>query len=130
LTCGFSIIGGAVEETLVLVYSDEEAAERVSAPFVSGGHSVRIVPPSDGDCLEQIVESRPIAVALDLSDEWEIPLALAQAILADGRLARPLLVFVGGSPETIGQCKAALPFGVYVRPEELVWVLKRLGLRI
>jgi CheY-like chemotaxis protein len=119
-----------VEETLVFVYSDDEAAEQASAPFTARGHVVEILSPEGEECLDKVAEAKPMAVVLDISDDWMTPLVIAQGILADERLSRPLLVFVGGSADSITQCKATLPFGVYVKPEELVWVLKRLGLQV
>ncbi len=119
-----------MEETLVFVYADEAAAEQVSAPFSSRGYTVEILSPDGEGCLDKVAEAKPMAVVLDISDDWMTPLVVAQGILADERLSRPLLVFVGGSADSIAQCKATLPFGVYVKPEELVWVLKRLGLQV
>jgi CheY-like chemotaxis protein len=119
-----------VEETLVFVYADEEAAEHAAAPFSSRGHTVEILSPDGEECVDKVAEARPMAVVLDISDDWMTPLVVAQGILADTRLSRPLLVFVGGSADAISQCKQTLPFGVYVKPEELVWVLKRLGLQV
>jgi hypothetical protein len=119
-----------VEETLVFVYADEGAAEQLSAPFASRGHVVEILSPEDEASLDKVAEAKPMAVVLDISDDWMTSLVVAQGILADDRLSRPLLVFVGGSADSIAQCKATLPFGVYVKPEELVWVLKRLGIQV
>ncbi len=114
----------------MFVYADAENAEQVSAPFASRGHSILILDPESPECLDTVAEAKPMAVVLDISADWMTPVVLAQGILADERLSRPLLVFVGGSSESIAQCKATLPFGVYVKPEELVWVLKRLGLQV
>ena len=119
-----------MQETLVFVYADDELAKQVSEPFSRHGHSVELLGPEDPTCVDRIAECGPMAVVLDISDDWMAPLVVAQALLADERLSRPLLVFVGGSPDSIAQCKASLPFGVYVKPEELVWVLKRLGLQV
>ena len=119
-----------MEETLVFVYADNEAAEKTSAPFSSRGYGVEILSPDSDECLEAIALAQPVAVVLDISEDWMAPVVIAQGILADERLSRPLLVFVDGTPESVAQCKATLPFGVYVRPEELVWVLKRLGLTV
>ena len=119
-----------MEETLVFVYADVEVAERASAPFTSRGHHVEILTPDGAECIDKIAEAKPMVVVLDISEDWMTPLVVAQGILADSRLSRPLLVFVGGEAESIAQCKATLPFGVYVKPEELVWVLKRLGLKV
>ncbi len=119
-----------MDQTLVFVYEDEQLAEEISAPFASRGHAVRILSPEAEGCVDCVAEAQPLAVVLDISDDWMTPLVVAQGILADERLSRPLLVFVGGSAESVSECKASLPFGVYVKPEELVWVLKRLGISV
>ncbi len=120
--------GFAVEQTLVFVYADDEAAARASEPFTARGIPVEVLAPDGEDCVDRIAEAKPTGVVLDISGDWTDPLLVAQGVLADERLSRPLLVFVGGSPDSVTQCKATLPFGVYVKPEELVWVLKRLGI--
>jgi AmiR/NasT family two-component response regulator len=119
-----------VEQRLVFVYADAESADRVSEPFASKGIDVVVLSPNGQDCLESVAAAHPTAVVLDISEDWTDPLVVAQGILADERLSRPLLVFVGGSAESVSQCKETLPFGVYVKPEELAWVLTRLGLRL
>lgn len=117
-----------MEQTLVFVYADSEAAARASEPFALKKIPFEILAPEGEQCLDRVAEAKPTAVVLDISADWTEPLLIAQGILADGRLSRPLLVFVGGTPDSVKQCKETLPFGVYVKPEELVWVLKRLGI--
>jgi len=111
----------------MFVCSDEGRCAQYAAPFRQAGWETRTVAPDAADTLTQIEAEAPVATVFDLADgHGEAIRALAAALVSDPNVARPLLVFVGGDDATAGAIKADIPFGVFVKPDELAWVLKHL----
>jgi ActR/RegA family two-component response regulator len=79
------------------------------------------------DTADLIAQTQPVACVFSLDgSETAALLDLAENVSADERLERPLLVFSGGHVEDVASVKTALPYAVFVRPDELEWVLKHL----
>lgn len=117
-------------DTLFFVHPDRQSAEQLAGSYRDNGWQVAICQPSAPDALDRIAESRPVAAIFCLdSDCSDAMRSLAEKVLGDARLLRPLMVFVGGSPDDVAQSRAMMPFGVFVRPDELPWVLKRLAIK-
>jgi len=116
-----------VADTLMFVCSDADRYVRYAAPFREAGWDTRTVAPDAADTLSVIEAASPIATVFDLdAGHGEAVRTLVAALLADPDVSRPLLVFVGGDEALVGTIKADIPFGVFVKPDELAWVLKRL----
>lgn len=114
-------------ETLFFVHADCDACGAIAEEFRGRGWLVETAASPDGDTLERIEALGPTATVFFLEGCEVAPAEhLAQRILEDGKVHRPLLVFVGGAPDAVAEAKAAMPFGVFVRADELGWVLKHL----
>lgn len=117
-------------DTLFFVHQDTQAAEQIAEQYKARGWEVSVCEPDASDALDRIAESRPVAAIFCLDGECADEVRrLAEEVLGDSRLFRPLMVFVGGTPDDIAQARAMMPFGVFVREDELPWVLKRLAVK-
>ena len=117
-------------DTLFFVYPDAAQCDGVAADFRSRGWATEVASPSDADALDRMDATQPVAAVFCMDgDESGQTLALAEAVLADERLQRPLIVFVGGSPDDVGRARESMPYAVFVKPDELAWVLKRLAVK-
>jgi hypothetical protein len=115
-----------VDETLFFVDSDPLAAQGLAGEYQSRGFGVAFSAPDLG-AVDQVVAAQPVATIFALGGERaEEVCSIAESIACEPRAGRPLLVFVGGVPEIVGRAKAFAPLGVFVHPDELGWVLKRL----
>lgn len=114
-------------DTLFFVDQDRDAAEEVADYFRERGWNVDCTQPAAPDALDRIAETSPVAAVFCLDGGCaDDVLSLAEHVLSDERVPRPLMVFVDGSPTDITQARAAMPFGVFVHKDELAWVLRRL----
>lgn len=113
-------------QTLCFVHASESSGEDIANDIRRMGWDVEMVDPLSGDAIDSVVTAAPLATVFCLSDECGPTRQLAEAILADGRMHRPLMVFTGGDGEQIEATKQSVPFAIFVRPEELHWMLKRL----
>ena len=114
-------------ETLFFVHSDVASAEQLADEYRARGWSVESSSASATDALDRIAETSPVAAVFCLEGDCAQDVHdLAESILADGRLHRPLLVFVDGDSDDVAQARTSAPFGVFVRRDELPWVLRRL----
>jgi len=114
-------------ETLFFVHSNVESAEEVADEYRARGWSVESSSATATDALDRIAETSPVAAVFCLEGDCAQDVHdLAESILADGRIHRPLLVFVDGDPGDVERARISAPFGVFVRKDELPWVLKRL----
>lgn len=114
-------------DTLFFVHADENAAAGLAAHYSALGWNVATSGPNAADALEKVALTNPVAAVFCLTGTYIAEVhALAVRILGDGRVHRPLMVFVGGSDEEIGLARDDTPYAVFVNQEELPWVLKRL----
>ena len=117
-------------DTLFFVHSDADAADELAGYYRGQGWQVESARPADPAALDSIAHASPVAVVFCLDSECaEDVHTLAEKVVGDARIARPLMVFAGGSPEDVGRARQNMPFGVFVRLDELAWVLKRLVTR-
>jgi len=117
-------------DTLFFVSDDEMLCESLAQPYREHGWHTEQVLPAAADSLDRLAQGRPLAMVCCLDGPAATDVAaFAQSVLADPRVIRPLMVFVGGTPEQIAQAKVSLPFAVFVRAEELPWVLKHLAFK-
>jgi AmiR/NasT family two-component response regulator len=112
--------------SLVFVDADPIRAERVAEPFSQDGWVIEVATPTENDATDRIVEKAPVAAVFCLDSEFDRQIAIAGELVQDERIARPLIVFTGGTPEESQRAREAVPFGAIVSPEELGWVLRHL----
>src|SRR5512139_3134245 len=104
-----------MKQTLFFVHDDRTAAEELAAPHRDGGWQISFASPYDEDALNRIAETNPIAAVFCLDgDCFESTSQLAREVMADPRRVRPLMVFVGGSEESVMRAKAEIPVGLFV----------------
>lgn len=118
--------GGAVAGALFFVGDDAGIRDDLARGFAERGwqtgHGTATL-----DSVDLIVQTQPLACVFTLDgSETATLLELAENVAADERLERPLLVFSGGHADDVASVKAALPYAVFVHPDELGWVLKHL----
>lgn len=112
---------------LFFVYKDLVAADQIAAPYRARGWSVEIEDPDADDALERMESAQPLAAVFGLDPApADSVVAFAHDVVDDSHLHRPLMVFLGGDADAVDAAKHAVPYGVFVRPEELGWVLKHL----
>lgn len=117
-------------DTLFFVHADADAADRIAGYYRGQGWNVSTAVPAATDALDRIADSHPVAAVFCLDGECADDVhSLAEHVLGDTRMSRPLMVFVGGSPVDVARARQNMPFGVFVRQDELPWVLKRLAVR-
>jgi hypothetical protein len=113
--------------SLFFVYQDQGIAEQLAAPYRARGWDVEVEPPDAADALERMESAQPLAAVFGLdSAPADGVVAFAHNVMDDSHLHRPLMVFLGGDAAAIEAARLAVPYGVFVRPEELGWVLKHL----
>lgn len=111
----------------MFVCGDADRCAEYAAPFSQAGWDTRTVSPDSPDSLALIESAAPMATVFDLDASSGVAIgALATELVSDPNLPRPLFVFVGGDQATIDAMKIDVPFGVFVKPDELAWVLKHL----
>jgi hypothetical protein len=115
-------------EKLFFLHEDPSTAAVIAAPLASRGYAIEISSVREPDVEDAIADANPLAVVISLQSDAECDASreIAAEVLADARMARPLLVFVGGTAEQVAETRAALPYGLYVRPDEVAWTLKHL----
>lgn len=113
-------------ETLFFLHSDPMTAAALAAPLASRGYAIEISSPSEPHVCDTIADSHPLALVISLDNQPDRGREVAAGVLADARTPRPLLVFVGGSERDIAETRESLPFGVFLRADEVAWSLKRL----
>lgn len=117
-------------DTLVFVGCDVAECEQLAVPYRNQGWRAVVQDAAAPDALDHIAECTPLAAVFSFSDGSGDGLReLARSVLGDDRMSRPLLVFVGGDGADVAQTRSEMPFGVFVKPEELGWVLKHLVYR-
>lgn len=108
-------------DTLFFLFTDPSDATGLASPLASKGFAIEVSSPSEPQVCDAIAESSPLAVVISLEDAGGCNAAreVAAGVLADARIPRPLMVFVGGSPQEIAATRAELPFGVFLNPDEV-----------
>ena len=114
-------------DTLFFVHTSEQNPNELAAAYALRGWNIAAAGPHVEDALDRMAESHPVAAVFCLDGEC-VPdvTAFAQLVLADDRTNKPLMVFVGGEANDIAAARGVAPYGIFVRPDELPWVLKRL----
>lgn len=113
-------------QTLCFVQAAGSSGEEQARDFAEQGWEVEHVDPAAPDALDRIVAIAPLATVFCLEADCGNTEALAEQLVVDQRLSRPLIVFTGGTPEQVEFARAAVPYAVFVSPSELHWVIKRL----
>lgn len=114
-------------ETLIFVGEDETSTSAIASPFAQRGWVVEVGGADPEATVERVARSEPVAAVFNMDGGCERARAAAWAVLSDARVLRPLMVFVGGTPEEIASMRADMPFGVFVSADELDWVIKHLA---
>lgn len=113
--------------TLVFVCGEAARCEEMTAPFAEAGWQTKTVSAESSDALAAIEAEAPVATVFDLEAGHGAAIqSIAAALMSDPNVSRPLLVFVGGDQATVAILKEDVPFGVFVKTDELAWVLKHL----
>lgn len=113
-------------ERLCFVQAPGSSGEEQGREFAERGWEVEHVDPEAPDALDRVVDIAPLATVFCLESDCGDTMGLAERLVDDERVSRPLIVFTGGTSEQVEQAKAAVPFAVFVNPSELHWVIKRL----
>jgi hypothetical protein len=118
-------------DTLFFVHTSEQDPNAIAAAYQLRGWDIAVSEPAAVDALDRMAESNPIAAVFCLDgDCGPDVMRFAETALADGRTNRPLMVFVGGAANEIAEARSIAPYGIFVRPDELPWVLKRLTVKM
>ncbi len=114
-------------DTLFFVHTTEQNPNELAATYELRGWNVDGAAPYAEDALDRMADSRPVAAVFCLDGNCAPDVtAFAEHALADDRTNKPLMVFVGGAGSDIAAARGVAPYGIFVRPDELSWVLKRL----
>ena len=118
-------------DTLFFVHTSEQDPNAIAAAYQLRGWDIAVSEPAAVDALDRMAESNPVAAVFCLDDDCSSDvMQFAESALADDRTNRPLMVFVGGAANEIATARGIAPYGIFVRPDELPWVLKRLVVKI
>jgi len=114
-------------DTLFFVHTSDQNPDEIAAAYELRGWNIATAGPHAADALDRMAESSPVAAVFCLDGDCAPDVtAFAEHALADDRTNKPLMVFVGGETSDIAVARAIAPYGIFVRPDELPWVLKRL----
>ncbi len=117
-------------ETLYFVHSDVIAAEELARPYGERGWGTVISAPNAEDAYDRAADCRPIAAVISLEGPAaDDARALGLRLTQEEDFPKPLMVFLGGSADQVALMKEALPYALFVKPEELAWVLKHLSFK-
>lgn len=118
-------------DTLFFVHSDEQSSHELAQFYQLRGWEVASADSHAADVLDRMAAANPVAAVFCLDGDCgtDVNAVVARA-MADERLSRPLMVFVGGSAEDVAAARSVAPYGIFVRPDELPWVLKRLVIKL
>lgn len=118
-------------DTLFFVHASEQDPAAIADTYQLRGWNIDVAPPTADDALERLAAANPVAAVfcLDHGCGHEVT-TFAEAVMSDPRTNRPLMVFVDGEAEDLAAARQAAPYGIFVRPDELPWVLKRLTIRM
>ena len=118
-------------DTLFFVHPDEHSPQQIAEAYQLRGWNIVVSPPHADDALDRMAQAEPVVAVFCLDGErGGDSRTLATGALADARIARPLMVFAGGGAAEVAAARAAAPYGIFVRMDELAWVLKRLMVKL
>lgn len=118
-------------DTLFFVHTSEQEPSEIAAAYQLRGWDIVAAEPTAINALERMALCNPVAAVFCLDGECGSDiLGFAEKALADKRTSSPLMVFVGGSADEVAAARLSAPYGIFVRPDELPWVLKRLAIKI
>lgn len=115
--------------TLFFVHDDVLAAEEVARPYVERGWHVEVCPSDEQGAVDRILGAEALVAVFFLDSSDGSCRALAHELIEDKRGGHPMVVFVDGDPQEIAQLRVQMPAALYVRLEELPWVLKHLSFK-
>jgi len=114
-------------DTLFFVHTSDQNPNEIAATYQLRGWDIAVAGPHAADALDRMAISTPVAAVFCLDGDCAPDVtAFAALALADERTNKPLMVFVGGEASDIAAARSISPYGIFVRPDELPWVLKRL----
>lgn len=117
-------------DTLFFVHDDQAIADEVARPYRERGWHVEVSAAEAPDAVDRIFSVATLAAIFFLDGTPDgTAQALARALLADGRTPHPLMVFVNGSHEENDELRAEMPAALFVRLDEIPWVLKHLSFK-
>jgi len=120
-------VGGPMVDTLFFVHTSEQDPNAIAAAYQLRGWNIAVAGPYADDALERMAVTSPVAAVFCLDGDCASDVtAFAEHVLADERTNKPLMVFVGGEASDIAAARTTSPYGIFVRADELPWVLKRL----
>jgi len=112
---------------LFFVHCDVAQADAVAASCRGRGWNTVVSSAQATDAVEQVSASQPVAAVFCLDGECVDDVnALAAKVVSNPSCGNPLMLFVSGTPDDKVKARAIAPYGIFVSPEELPWVLKRL----
>jgi len=114
-------------DTLFFVHTSAQDPNEIAAAYQLRGWDIAVAGPHADDALDRMAVTSPVAAVFCLEGDCATDVtAFAEHALADDRTNKPLMVFVGGEASDIAAARGIAPYGIFVRPDELPWVLKRL----
>ena len=118
-------------DTLFFVHPDAQDPDQIPQLHQLRGWNIAATGPHAPDALECMAEAGPVAAIFCLDGDFSGDVrTFAEAVLADERLGHSLMVFTGGTAQDIADARAIAPYGIFVRPDELPWVVKRLTIKM
>lgn len=118
-------------DTLFFVHASEQDPQVLAQAYQLNGWDIVASDPRAVDALERMAMTSPVAAVYCFDGDCASDVqSFAAQVMADDRTNRPLMVFVGGEASDIAEAKAVAPYGIFVRPDELAWVLKRLTVKL
>ena len=118
-------------DTLFFVHTSENDPNAIAAAYQLRGWDIAVSEPTAIDALDRMAESNPVAAVFCLEgDCGGGVMEFVEAVMADERTNRPLMVFVDGDADELAAARRIAPYGIFVRPDELPWVLKRLVVKL
>jgi hypothetical protein len=117
-----------VTSNLLFLGADEETCEAVAAECRVRGWGIVTAALGSPDVESKVIsESAPAALVICLDGLRADQVSqIAARLAADDREDRPLLMFAGGTTEDVAQLKAVASHAVFVKPDEVDWMLKHL----
>lgn len=117
-------------DTLFFVHDDQAVADEIARPYRERGWHVEVSAAEAPDAVDRVFTSGTLAAIFFLDGTPDgTARALARALFTDGRTPHPLVVFVNGSPEVNEELRAEMPAALFVRLDEIPWVLKHLSFK-
>lgn len=117
---------GPMPDSLVFVYRDTQAAETLAQPYGARGWSTSVVAADDPKAVDLVCAAAPMVIALDAAGDISPALSTACAALERHPDTDPLVVFIDPERDQRESAKQRLPYALFIKSEELPWILKHL----